>query len=1194
MRTSNRHLTAEEIENAGGSCERPLSAQAERHLDGCEECRGLVEFRRLSADIFDLLGPRHEASRLDGCPSPDTWIDFERRIVDPKERDEILVHASRCNSCGRILAELLDGEDSDEIEEAEPVADARWVTLMAERMTGAPPVPESVRVIPLRRTVKRGKWIWPLAAMLILGVTSAILMYQNGWPKHQPPFELLAKAFTAERPNELRFPDANYAPVRVNRGSGSRSNLDEPRALLDSEAEIARELEDHPDDPDWLDAKARAELFRGNSGAARKSLERALDTRPGSVVIERDMASAWFESGEAGGGSPDFGRAAELFSRVLRKDPHDPIALFNRAVTYERMSLFQQAKNDWQKYLQLQPRGGWSEEARRRLNEVNEKLSKVSERLEIPLEPGDPQVMELLHSGYGSPSIAPVLREKAQSDLSRFAAEFEVKYQDSWLSQFIEKLQPGGNDEGVEALYRAFEINQVGDPSSSESEARRALRLFDTASNRPGSSRARFELAYGLQLSSQGKKCFTEARKSVEAVGGTHFYWLRAQAHLEVSAALAMEGDFHQAIREAASATSECEAHGLQTLRLRGLAFQAGNLDETGRWRAAWNIESAGLTQFWSGHFPPYRAYQFYDSLSIYAERRGLVELARALAKEGVFIITDTGNGLTEAMERYKIARMAVAAGDLSEAHDQLLISNALFDSMPSSPTMAIYRAYNSIWLARTKVKQGNSAEALHQLSQLEPVLAKSDNEVVRALLYSTLAEAQQHLGNRDDSERALEQVVEYGERTLRLLRSDEERLTWAREMEDAYRGLIRTALDRGDHDRALAIWEWYRAAGETGEGRPSNIQTAAASLQSAISDIAHSPNHTTIVSYVQLDDGLAAWSIDERGARFQWLPVPKEEAERYARRFAEACSKEGTPVQQTDDLGTAIYEKLVGPLGIAFTGDRAVLVEGDGPTSLIPFEAVRMPSGAYLGDVCRFVMSPGLLYSRAGGSSGRLKDLGRLHVLAVGNPRLALQIAPQYPSLSDAVAEAEIAASLMPNSVVLTDKQATASSISNLFSQVAIFHFAGHAIATPEHSGLLVAAEPGDEWGRTGFWDASSLKGGSLRTCALVVLSACSTGQFEEEELPDANTLIRAFFHAGAQAVIASRWPVDSTATGELMGYFYEGLRRGETAAVALSSASRRLKERAQTRNPRFWAAFTLFAPGEVEIPVIKNHRSS
>ena len=116
----------------------------------------------------------------------------------------------------------------------------------------------------------------------------------------------------------------------------------------------------------------RANLLAWDYDAAIGSLERALQLQPSSPSLMTDLASAHFERAEANHNAAGYGAAADLLSRALKAAPDDPVALFNRAIVYERMRLYDQSIEDWQRYLRADSGSSWTPEARKRLADVEQ------------------------------------------------------------------------------------------------------------------------------------------------------------------------------------------------------------------------------------------------------------------------------------------------------------------------------------------------------------------------------------------------------------------------------------------------------------------------------------------------------------------------------------------------------------------------------------------------------------------------------------------------------------------------------------------------------------------------------------------------------------------------------------------------------------------------------------------------------
>ena len=104
--------------------------------------------------------------------------------------------------------------------------------------------------------------------------------------------------------------------------------------------------------------------------------------------------------------------------------------------------------------------------------------------------------------------------------------------------------------------------------------------------------------------------------------------------------------------------------------------------------------------------------------------------------------------------------------------------------------------------------------------------------------------------------------------------------------------------------------------------------------------------------------------------------------------------------------------------------------------------------------------------------------------------------------------------------------------------------------------------------------WEASQL---NLHGTELVILSACESAVGEIHSGEGTLSLRRAFRVAGAEAVLASHWPVSDRATGELMRRFIVHWQGGKPRAEALRAAQRELRADEDLDSPYFWAAFTL-----------------
>ncbi|NOK23393.1 CHAT domain-containing protein, partial [Corallococcus carmarthensis] len=121
----------------------------------------------------------------------------------------------------------------------------------------------------------------------------------------------------------------------------------------------------------------------------------------------------------------------------------------------------------------------------------------------------------------------------------------------------------------------------------------------------------------------------------------------------------------------------------------------------------------------------------------------------------------------------------------------------------------------------------------------------------------------------------------------------------------------------------------------------------------------------------------------------------------------------------------------------------------------------------------------------------------------------------------------------------------------------VRILHVAAHAVVdveSPERSALVLA--PGAA-GEDGLLQPREITGLRLRD-ALVVLSSCRGASGALLAGEGVLSLARAFFEAGARAVVASLWPMRDAEAAELLERYYRHLAAGQGAASALREAQR------------------------------------
>lgn len=388
---------------------------AREHLTTCEICRSRIQARKDAMERLACLKSGGIETRTPDCPPDPVWIELAAGLR-PAESEQYIDHASQCDHCGALLRQSVEDftasttTDEDLFLSSLSSSNPTWQAVLAQKLLQKEPQqrPSNEKAIaqlgglnekfePSAESSRTGstststspwpKWFFH-RPKLIFATATLIVLAIAGWLSmpllHPSAQRLLAQAYTERRTMEMRIPGAQYAPLRVERGD-SGSNLDKPESLLRAEALIGQKLVQHPNDPTWLQYKARADLLDGNYESAIQSLQRALTVHPDSPELLTDLGSAYFLRAKSADHAVDYGNAIDFLSKALAKSPNNTITLFNRALAYEPLSLYPQAKGDWEHYLRVAPEGQWADEARKHLASVTNKLERRENGFAEPL-----------------------------------------------------------------------------------------------------------------------------------------------------------------------------------------------------------------------------------------------------------------------------------------------------------------------------------------------------------------------------------------------------------------------------------------------------------------------------------------------------------------------------------------------------------------------------------------------------------------------------------------------------------------------------------------------------------------------------------------------------------------------------------------------------------------------------------------
>jgi len=319
---------------------------ATSHLESCKDCRVAL----LLGETETKSIPRSHAEGP--CPGEARLKRAASGVSDAQTALHVVQHCTTCDNCAQKLkeyAKLFSGESKGDIQRLK-TSKPEWQKEFARQLAAS----QKVR----SRQLRYGMAGWALAGILVLAVGIGWYVQQDSVGKVN---RQIAAAFTGSRRIDLRLPGAEYSELQTDRGASAINN----RPLAEAKAAIERLRPTIKDSPEFLDAEGRSELVSNDVQGAYDKLKRARAKTPNSTDISTNLAIA--ECLIADNGQPErYQVAYELLSQVLEGDNRNAVALFNRAVVSERLREYQSAVEDWTRLLEVEPKGGWADEARRR------------------------------------------------------------------------------------------------------------------------------------------------------------------------------------------------------------------------------------------------------------------------------------------------------------------------------------------------------------------------------------------------------------------------------------------------------------------------------------------------------------------------------------------------------------------------------------------------------------------------------------------------------------------------------------------------------------------------------------------------------------------------------------------------------------------------------------------------------------
>ncbi|MCX6560722.1 MAG: CHAT domain-containing protein [Candidatus Aminicenantes bacterium] len=362
----------------------------------------------------------------------------------------------------------------------------------------------------------------------------------------------------------------------------------------------------------------------------------------------------------------------------------------------------------------------------------------------------------------------------------------------------------------------------------------------------------------------------------------------------------------------------------------------------------------------------------------------------------------------------------------------------------------------------------------------------------------------------------------------------------------------------------------------------------------------------TTAVAFMIGKEKSYAFALSK--SRLWVYPIPprnilRAEVEAYIRRISDPASADFA-------AGAALFEELIKP---ALEKDtEKIIIIPDGILTYLPFEALSTQKSPIRWLVQDYEVSyaPSLSsYREIQARAARTHARSKPALLAVGAPaypspakekEAETLIQGLYPDLGiaslrlpNAGREIDQIAALFPERrrTVLSGTAATEEAFKALApDRYRVVHFAAHGLVDdqkPMRSAIVLA--PGAGPYADGLLQAREVLDLRLES-DLVVLSACRTGLGRLLRGEGIEGLNRAFFAAGASAVLMTLWSVSDAAGVPLMDRFYRRLRSAESVAASLRAAKIEMIGSPAFAHPYYWAGY--IAAGAADRVIFPSHK--
>ncbi|HKX28952.1 MAG TPA: CHAT domain-containing protein [Blastocatellia bacterium] len=1050
----------------------------------------------------------------------------------------------------------------------------------------------------------------------------------------------LNQAYRSERPVEARVTGFSYAEFKFSaqRGGpvGRDSKLDGRKVdyvALDRVRIFLFGPDVNSSDPAVMQALGKYYLTQQEFDQAIDQFTKALAADPNNVSLHNDLGAALFGRIERdratrnGRSMTDVEECLKHLNRALDLDPGRLEALFNRALLYQRERLRREARDDWERYRQLDPDSPWGQEARENLQAIERELQKVSQRnkqlyqdfLQAQREGRTLQALEILGQSYtynGNTIVENLIdafleaKQNGRSDEAREHLRLlvetgllsERQTGDRYLAELADYYRQAdpprlARMRQARALIKeAYQLHQKAQIDQALKKYDQGRQLFEESGNQGEALMAEVFQGRGYYQQSNTRKILQIFTRLVPLSAEKKYLWIAASAYCGLANGHDSLGQVSQAIDDTVQCKRLSEQAGDRIGVVRSLQFHGWFYKDLGKHHEALQISQQGM-DFSDKYAADLRyAIAFYQITSLSLTGLGLLESARAFQLEAVKMAEETKSPRLIVYSHFHLGYIYGKWKKYDEAISSIQRGIAIGREQDDA-TGRDFVNYGLSFLGNVYREAGRFSEALVAFDKVLEFFEQSGRQFflytgLKGRLLTLIAQDQDAAAQAE-----IGRVIDLYERYRSSIQEESNRNTFFDQEQDIYDIAIKFAQTRlHDSRQALTYSElcrarslldatkrgWQTIAGP--EAPDLKILTGAApegveTLQRRM------PDQVQLVEYAMVDDRLLVWVISKESIESRELLISPAELTAQIEQYLESI---GRPPDRDDRLwrerSEKLYDTLIRPYQDLLERSKQLCIVPDKVLNRLPFGTlIDRRSGRLLVEEYRLSSAPSANLFLGATEQARRKtgvQMGRgpERLLAVGDPEFLESEFPGLPRLPSAEQEARAIADYYPAPVLLVNSQARKSAVMREMQRADVVHLAIHYEVnsrSPMWSRMPMASTaPGESEGALHMYELYQLKSLHPR---LVVLSGCQTTAEDYSRGEGVIGISRPFEAAGIPMVIASLWPVDTVATSDLMVAFHRERKQSKLSAVdALRSAQLELLSRTDKyRHPYYWAAF-------------------